>query len=205
MPTATWPPMIWRSMRQAELRRVAVVVATTLLVALVANGIVGFLVFGRAHADPLQRADAVIVLGGEHDGREAYGLQLVRDGWAKTVVLSDPYGPGDPVMREACRPHADVEVICRAPIPATTRGEADLMRLLAEQRGWKKIIVASWRYHLPRARMVFGQCYSDEPGTVIMQAVPRTYQLSFVHWELIYAYQWGGLAKALWQGDCPAA
>lgn len=190
-------------MRQASLRRVAVVVTATLLVVLVSNGIIGFLVLSRAHGDPLQRADAIIVLGGEHDGREAYGLQLARDGWAKTVVLSDPYGPKDPVMRDACRPRADVEVICRAPIPSTTRGEAVIMRELAKQRGWTKIIVASWRYHLPRARLVFAQCYSDRSAAVVMQAVPRSYHLSFVHWELIYAYQWGGLAKAVWQGDCP--
>jgi uncharacterized SAM-binding protein YcdF (DUF218 family) len=192
-------------MRRADLRRVALVLTATLVVVLVANGLVGFLLFSRAQGDPLERADAIIVLGGEHDGREAFGLKLAQDGLAKTVVLSDPYGPGDPVMKDACRPHGDIEVICRAPIPSTTRGEAYLMRVLAKQRGWKKIIVASWRYHLPRARVVFDQCFSEDPGAVVMQAVPRSYHLSFVHWELIYAYQWGGLAKALWQGDCPPA
>ena len=190
-------------MRPASLRRVALVVTATLLVVLVSNGVIGFLIFSRAQGDSLQRADAIIVLGGEHDGREAYGLQLARDGWAATVVLSDPYGPNDPVMREACRPQPDVEVICRAPVPSTTRGEAVIMRDLAKQRGWTKIIVASWRYHLPRARLVFQQCYSDRSDSVVMQAVPRAYHLSFAHWELIYAYQWGGLAKAFWQGDCP--
>jgi uncharacterized SAM-binding protein YcdF (DUF218 family) len=189
-------------MRQAELRRLALAVTATLLTVLVANGAVGFLVFGLANSDPLQHADAIIVLGGEHDGREAFGTQLARDGWAKTVVLSDPYGSDDPVMRDACRPQADVEVICRAPVPGTTRGEADLMRQLAKQRGWTKIIVASWRYHLPRARLIFGQCFSDRPDAVVMQAVPRQYHFSFVHWELVYAYQWGGLMKAIWQGDC---
>lgn len=191
-------------MRQADLRRVALVLTAVLVTALVANGVIGFLVFSRASSDRVEPADAVIVLGGEHDGREEYGFALAREAGAKTVVLSDPYGPYDPVMREACRPRPDLEVICRAPIPSTTRGEAYLMHVLAQQRGWKKIIVTSWRYHLPRARVVFDQCYSDAPGAVVVLAVPRSYHLSFVHWELIYAYQWGGLIKALWQGDCPS-
>jgi uncharacterized SAM-binding protein YcdF (DUF218 family) len=189
-------------MRRADLRRVALIVTTTLLALLVGNGVVGFLEFNRAEADQLQHADAVIVLGGEHDGREDFGLQLARDGWAKTVVLSNPYGPDDPVMQNACRPQDDIEVICRAPEPSTTRGEAEMMRQLANERGWKKIIIASWRYHLPRARLIFGQCFSDDPNSVITQAVPRTYPLSLVHWELIYTYQWGGIARAIWQGDC---
>ena len=189
-------------MRQGDLRRLALALTTTLVVVLIANGVIGFVVFSRARSDQLQHADAVIVLGGEHDGREAYGLQLAHAGWAKTVVLSDPYAPGDPVMRAACRPSGGVEVICRAPVPSTTRGEAEIMRRLAAQRGWTKIIVISWRYHLPRARLVFGQCFSADEGAVVAEAVPRSYHLSFVHWELVYAYQWGGLIKALWQGDC---
>ena len=189
-------------MRQADLRRVALLLTTVLVTVLVANGVIGFLVFSRASSDRVQPADAVIVLGGEHDGREEYGFTLAREAGAKTVVLSDPYGPYDPVMRQECRPRPDVEVICRAPVPSTTRGEAHLMHVLAQQRGWTKIIVTSWRYHLPRARLVFDQCYSDVPGAAVVLAVPRSYHLSFVHWELIYAYQWGGLIKALWQGDC---
>jgi uncharacterized SAM-binding protein YcdF (DUF218 family) len=189
-------------MRPGSVRRLAILLTATLLVVLVGNGVVGFLIFTRASVDPLERADAIIVLGGEHDGREEFGLSLARDGWAKTVVMSDPYEPGDEVMRKACRPQQDIEVICVPPVPATTRGEAILMQRLASERGWKKIIVASWRYHLPRARVIFDQCFSDQPGSVLVQAVPRSYHYSFVQWELTYAYQWGGLAKAIWQGNC---
>jgi uncharacterized SAM-binding protein YcdF (DUF218 family) len=189
-------------MPRVELRRATIAVTLALLSILVVNGILGFTVFNNARVDSLQHADAIIVLGGEHDGREDFGLSLAHAGWAKTVVLSDPYGADDPVMRRACRPQDTIEVICLRPEPNTTRGEADMMRHLASQRGWTKIIVASWRYHLPRARLVFRQCFSAQPGAVVMQAVPRRYHLSFVRWEFIYAYQWGGLAKAIAQGDC---
>lgn len=163
----------------------------------------GVVIFANARVDDLRPADAIIVLGGEHDGREEYGLGLGRDGWAPTVVISNPYDDWDPVMKRVCRPAEDIEVICARPNPLTTRGEAILMQRLAVERKWSTIIVVSWRYHLPRARLVFDQCFSDRPGSTVMVPVPRRYRYSPVRWEFVFAYQWAGLAKALVQGECP--
>lgn len=189
-------------MASDNLRRAVLVVVSVPLGFVLLISTIGFVLFTNAKDDPLQAADAVVVLGGEHDGREDYGLSLARDGWAPTVVLSDPYPADDPVMRRVCGPSGYVEVICLRPFPLTTRGEADMVRRLATQRSWDKVIVVSWRYHLPRARLVFRQCFSDDPEAVVMQAVPRRYQFSLVGWELIYAYQYAGLLKAALQGDC---
>lgn len=188
----------------ASRRLLAALEAFLLVVAiiLVDMGISGHFAFANARVDQLERADAIIVLGGEHDGREDYGLQLAREGWAPTVVLSNPYWDGDPVMRRVCREPDDVEVICFKPDPETTRGEAQEMRRLADQRSWSKIIVVSWRYHLPRARLVFQQCFSDHPDAAVMVDVPRRYRYSLLAWEFVFAYQWGGLAKAAIQGAC---
>ena len=128
-------------------------------------------------------------------------MSLARAGWAKTVVISNPYGADDGVMKRVCSTTgADIEVICRTPDPRTTRGEAEIMRQLAVERSWTKIIVVSWRYHLPRARLIFRQCFSDATGSTV--AVPRRYDYSPLRWELTYAYQWGGFVKALAQGEC---
>jgi uncharacterized SAM-binding protein YcdF (DUF218 family) len=170
---------------------------------LVDVGISGYLLFTNARVDPMEHADAIIVLGGEHDGREDYGVQLAREGWARTVVISNPYPSNDPVMRHVCQYGGDVEVICRRPDTLTTRGEAIMMRQLAQQRSWTKIIVVSWRYHLPRARLIFGQCFSHREGSTVMTAVPRRYRSSPLGWEFVYAYQFGGLAKAIALGECP--
>ena len=159
--------------------------------------------FTTAHTDPLHHADAVVVLAGEHDGREDYGISLAASGWAHTVVLSDPYPDSDPIMRRVCRQQvAGVEVRCPHPAPITTRGEAEMVHSLAAQRSWTRVIVVSWRYHLPRARLVFGQCFSRRPGAVMMEAVPQRYNYSVVWWEYIYAYQYGALAKTVLLGDC---
>jgi uncharacterized SAM-binding protein YcdF (DUF218 family) len=77
-----------------------------------------------------------------------------------------------------------------------------MMRRLADERSWHKIIVVSWRYHLPRVRFIFQQCFSDRPGAAVVTAVPRRYLFSPLGWEFVYAYQWGGLAKAVAQGEC---
>ena len=133
------------------------------------NGASGTIFFAHARPDSLVRADAIVVLGGEHDGREAYGLKLAEQGYAHTVLLSDLYGSTDSVMKKSCRPRPDIEVICQQPVPSTTRGEALMARTLAETRGWHSIIVVSWRYHLPRARRIFDLCFTSPTRTVVMR------------------------------------
>jgi uncharacterized SAM-binding protein YcdF (DUF218 family) len=177
-----------------------------LVLVLFLNGVSGTLLFARATADPLVRADAIVVLGGEHDGREAYGLKLAEQGYAHTVLLSNPYGQWDAVMKKACRPRADIDVICRAPKPSTTRGEAMMARELAEKNDWHKVIVVSWRYHLPRARKIFEQCFTSPTRSVVMRDVPRHYPFSVAQWQYTYLYQYGGWVKAEVLGcDSPTA
>ncbi len=178
-------------------RHLLIPAATAALVLLlVFNGASGTLLFAHAPRDPLARADAIVVLGGEHDGREAYGLRLAEQGYAPTVLLSNPYPAKDKVMRKACAPRTDIQVICRKPAPATTRGEARMARDLADAYGWHKIVVVSWRYHLPRARRIFDQCFTTPTRSVIMRDVPREYPFSVAQWQYTYLYQYGGWVKA---------
>lgn len=174
-----------------------------LAVILLVIGVTGLIVFTNATEDPLRRADAVIVLGGEHDGREEYGLELVRDGVAPVLVMSDPYPAEDEFMREMCQTAVpDVEVLCLKPEPLTTLGEAVMTRELAEQNGWQTVIVVSWRYHLPRARTIFRECYSADPEAMVMRAIPREYDYSVPRWLFTYLYQDAGLLKNLFQDEC---
>ncbi|MGW0036457.1 YdcF family protein [Gordonia sp. NPDC003376] len=186
-------------------RRAALIVVVTVLVVTGAFYGLGFQLFYRDHSDPLRHADAIVVLGGEHDGREDYGLRLAREGYANTVVISNPYlnehyntAASGRLMQRVCSSGTDtIEVICFAPDPSTTRGEAMKVQQLARQRGWTTVIVISWRYHLVRARYIFGQCFG---GNVIMRAVPRSYPASPKYWSYQFAYQYGGLAKAVTLG-----
>lgn len=185
-------------MNRRNLLVVVAIVIPVLVVSVV--GVGGYFTFTRAATDPMRKADAIIVLGGEHDGREAYGVELAEQGIADTVVMSNPYGPKDPYMKKYCDTSTDdYSVLCVKPKPSTTRGEAIFTQQLAEEHGWDHVVVVSWRYHLPRARYIFDQCFA---GDVTMEAVPRSYNFSLVYWEYTYLYQIAGFVKAAIQGDC---
>ena len=169
-------------------------------VAISGLGLAGHFAYTKAHVDPLKPVDAIIVLAGEHDGREEYGIELARRGISKNVVLSNPHFAGDKTMATYCAVKDPRFVVtCIPPQPPTTRGEALFTRDLAVQNGWKSVLVISWRYHLPRARYIFSQCFG---GEVVMRPVPRTYDLSLAEWEYIYLYQTVGFGKAFLQGRC---
>ncbi|MDN4520281.1 YdcF family protein [Mycolicibacterium austroafricanum] len=184
-------------MRVIRRRHLLIPGATAALVLLLfLNGLTGTFLFAHSKVDPLARADAIVVLGGEHDGRETYGLTLAEQGYAPVVLLSNPYRSKDKVMAKACAPRTDIRVICRAPVPSTTRGEAMMTRELADKYGWDTVIVVSWRYHLPRARRIFEQCFTSPTRHVIMRDVPRQYPFSVAQWQYTYLYQYGGWVKA---------
>lgn len=185
-------------------RRAIPAAMTSIVLLLFCNGASGTIIFAHARVDPLARVDAIVILGGEHDGREPYGLELAERGYTDTVLISNPHGRNDAVMKTVCQPRRDIRVICQRPAPMTTRGEAMMARKLAEKYGWHSIIVVSWRYHLPRARRIFDQCFSAPGRSVIMRDVPRSYPFSVALWQFTYLYQYGGWVKAELQGECPS-
>lgn len=168
---------------------------------------VGYQLFYRDHSDALRKVDVIVVLGGEHDRREDYGLQLAREGYANTVLISNPYETNAnlkktvgtrpdsrTLMHRVCSSSTtSVEVICFAPDPSTTRGEGMFTQRMAKERHWHSAIVISWRYHLVRARYIFGQCFD---GDIVMHSVPRSYPSSPMFWTFTFAYQYVGLTKA---------
>jgi uncharacterized SAM-binding protein YcdF (DUF218 family) len=85
-------------------RRLAfVLIAAAVSANLVLCGM-GYFVFNRAAISPLGKADAIVVLAGEHDGREEYGISLAQRGLAPTVVLRTTKSKSS-VHRHCLRPH----------------------------------------------------------------------------------------------------
>jgi uncharacterized SAM-binding protein YcdF (DUF218 family) len=179
---------------QSRGRRIALAVAVVVLSALLVVTVSGYFLFTRPQGDPLTKADAIVVLGGEDDGRMQYGLQLARQGYADNVVISDSYRPGYPPFVNACNEGtATITVTCFRPSPYTTRGEAMFVQRLAAENQWKHVIVVSWNFHMVRARYIFDQCFT---GTVTMHPVPRTYDYPLTEWIRVYGYQYIALLKA---------
>ncbi|WP_216911619.1 YdcF family protein [Nocardia noduli] len=152
-------------------------------------------VYVRPLVDRPAPADAILVLGGAHDGREQLGLRLARDGYAPRVLFSDPY-EYSARMNRICHGGYSFEVICFDPSPRTTRGEGRELARRAEVGKWRRVIVVTFTPHISRARYILGKCWSGE--ILFVDAAPG---LSVARWAYDYVYQSAGYAKAFVE-DC---
>jgi uncharacterized SAM-binding protein YcdF (DUF218 family) len=171
----------------------------TLVVVAALVGVAGFRVYVRPQVDPPRQADAILVLGGTASAqRYLRGLELAQQGVAPNLVLSNPYRPADPVLDGLCaRPQSGFTLRCFAPEPTTTLGEGRELRRLADEHGWRTVIVVTSTSHVSRARYIIGKCFD---GELILQASPT--RLSPWEWAWAYTYQSAGYVKSWIQGAC---
>jgi hypothetical protein len=161
--------------------------AAVLVIAILALSARLFVWPTRAH---LERADAVIVLGGSPN-RTPKGFQLVSQGYAPTLVLSVAYPNYCPHGRGA------FQVICFRPSPLSTQGEARAIAKLALAHHWTSLIVVSSIPQISRAKLRVSRCFS---GRIAMVGVAPQ---SLTSWVTDVAYEWAAYAKAtLWQRSC---
>lgn len=137
----------------------------------------GVMVFVRAgvflaREDPLQKADAIMVLAGSQVERPLEAADLYLEGWAPVIVLT--YGIQDPALAVLERRGGHVsrgedqvrDALISTGIPATafivpprvhdnTADEARTVAALSRERGWRRVIVVSSKYHLRRAGFAF--------------------------------------------------
>ncbi len=152
-------------------------------------------VYVSPRTGPPDRADAILVLGGAHDGREQLGLRLARDGYAPWVVFSDPY-TNSPMINRICHGGYSFRVTCFDPEPRTTRGEGRELARLARAHNWHRVIVVTFTPHISRARYILEKCW---PGELLF-ADPQP-DLSVARWAYDYVYQSAGYLKAYFE-DC---
>jgi uncharacterized SAM-binding protein YcdF (DUF218 family) len=144
--------------------RLALLAAAALGAWLVACGVV----FVWPDVDTPKHADAVVVLSGERK-RLDEGLRLVRAGVARTLVISDGRANGWKRANRLCSGEAAFRVICFAPKPYSTQGEAQETARLARRHRWRSIVVVSSKYHLTRAELLFRRCTSARVGAASAQ------------------------------------
>ncbi|WP_229683916.1 YdcF family protein [Nocardia camponoti] len=144
-------------------------------------------VYVRPVVDEPLVADAILVLGGAHDGREELGLSLAAAGYAPRVLISDPYEYSGLVNR-ICHGGYSFEVVCFDPSPRTTLGEGRALRSFGAN--WSRVIVVTFTPHISRARHVLGECWS---GELLFVDVGR--ELTPWRWAYDYVYQSAGYVK----------
>ncbi|MBF6356457.1 YdcF family protein [Nocardia higoensis] len=152
-------------------------------------------VYVRPRTDPPAPADAILVLGGAHDGREQLALRLARAGYAPRVLFSDPY-EYSARMNRICHGGYSFEVVCFDPDPRTTRGEGRALAARARAEGRTRVIVVTFTPHISRARYVIGKCWDGE----LLFADPRP-ELSVMRWAYDYLYQSAAYIEAFFE-DC---
>lgn len=127
--------------------------------------------------DPLVHADAILVLSDDNFGgdRASRAAELFRSGWAPLVVASGrmlrPYAGISELMDRDLQnrgvPAADV---LRFPQHASdTREEAEALRGLVIQKGWRHVLLVTSNYHTRRAQYIFHKVF---PTSVTVSVVP---------------------------------
>ncbi|MFI1915542.1 YdcF family protein [Nocardia sp. NPDC020380] len=152
-------------------------------------------VYVRPRVDTPEHADAILVLGGAHDGREELGLRLAHEGYAPRVLISNPYDHSELVNR-ICHGGYSFQVECFDPNPRTTRGEGRYLAERAREEGWRRVLVVTFTPHISRARHILGKCWQGD--ILMLDAHPR---IGPLRWAYQYLYQSAGYLKAVFE-DC---
>ena len=166
-----------------RLVRVALILTPVLLLTLFGLSRLGsFLVV----EDPLQKADAIFVLGGTRFERPLEAVDLYNEGWAPKIFLFRQVmdaGEGELIKRGFPFPlESDVqyEALRRMGVPAdalevlgekdNTKVEAQEIHDQAVQHRWSRIIVVTSKQHTRRARLVVSRKLNGTNVQLIMRA-----------------------------------
>ncbi len=170
-------------------RRILVrTVSAIVLVSTVAA--IAFLPFaGRylVHDDPLEKADAIVVLAGANVERWLEGVDLYHEGWAPRIVLSP--GITEDAERQlramGIRYPSDVErtrdamtQMRVAPaaieiLPGSldnTADEAAAVHAVCARSGWRRLIVVTSKYHTRRAQFAFRREFDGTGVRILVRA-----------------------------------
>lgn len=173
-------------------RRVSISIVAVLVVIVAAVAAL-WPVYVNPKSDSPGKADAIVVLGGRHDGREELGLQLAKQGYAPQVVFSNPYRT-NAMMNRICHGGYSFRVSCFEPEPGTTRGEGREIARRAKAENWRRIIVVTFTPHVSRARYIIGKCWDGE-----LLMVPNRENITPGDWPYNFVYQSAGYARALFE------
>jgi uncharacterized SAM-binding protein YcdF (DUF218 family) len=137
-------------------------------------------------------ADAIVSLDGDRPRRLRKAVELAAEGVAPTLVVVRAEAVAPELLKA---PDLPFELLSVVPEPSTTRGEAREVARLASDRGWRRILVVTSTYHIPRARLIFRRGLSCE--LVFVSAGCRRRRLPLdVSWEIAKLVLAGTLRRA---------
>lgn len=128
--------------------------------------------------DPLDKADALLVLSGDnfYGDRATRAAELFREGKAPVVVASGKRlrpnaGTAELTEHDLVERGVPKEKILRFAHDAdSTREEAEALAKLARTKKWRRVIVVTSNYHTRRARYIFGRVFPPDIETRVASA-----------------------------------
>ena len=170
------------------MRRQALAIGVIALAGLVAAAVPLLGAAGRflVENDPLQHADAIVVLAGSYPDRIIEAATLYGEGWAPRLILCrEPENTGFRKLRsigvnvpqvfELNRSVAEQmgvppDAIAVVDRPTTsTYGEAEVVLAEALRRGYRTLVVVTSKYHTSRAARIF-RYLADGQVTIVIRA-----------------------------------
>lgn len=128
-------------------------------------------------SDPLLRADAIVPLAGDAE-RLGYSVELFQEGYADWFVLTNmPIAAPETTYAELMRRQVlawgvtDDRIVLLTELVQSTYEEALRVRQLAEERGWRSVLVVTSPYHSRRSRHILRDVFRGSGIEVSVVAV----------------------------------
>ncbi|MBI5958984.1 MAG: YdcF family protein [Chloroflexi bacterium] len=134
-------------------------------------------------SDPLQPVDAIVILGGGGRERSQQGAKLFAEDYARWYVVTNAplEMPGireeysELMKREAIWEGVPEDRILAVPgLVKSTVAEAAAVRQLAEEQGFRSLIIVSDPYHMRRARLIFRDEFKDTGIRIIVRPAEQS-------------------------------
>ena len=181
---------VWRSLRRKRIW-MPVAVAGTLFLGATAR------LFVWPSTNDAHRVDAVVVLDGGSGERLDKARALMARGVAPALAVSTGREMDIDEAGDLCTKPQPFEVVCFSPRPDSTRGEARAVATLARQHGWNEVVLVTSTYHVTRARMLLGRCFTGRVDVVAASPPRRP-----LHWAAAVAHEWAGMLDATLRRGC---
>ena len=135
--------------------------------------------------DPVQKADAIIVLGGGRDWRPFAAADMYLAGQAPVLLVSQPeQSPSQNLLQQPTEADVNTAVLTKKGVPpaairalghnvTSTRDEALALREWVLTHHAKNILIPTDPFHTRRTRWIFQKALEGTSASVHVQAVPH--------------------------------
>ncbi len=142
-------------------------------------------------ADPLKKADAIVILSGGGEQRMSEAVNLFEENYAGTIILTETGA----VLKEYNAEYSKELrfMLWNAGVPlsaiwitprhaASTRDEAKDVRALVNNKNIHDLIVVTDPYHTLRTRLIWNEVFKDSEVNIIVRPVRNSWYRSTTWW-----------------------